>query len=104
MEPNSPINQPPTPRPFQTPSMNPTPSSGSGMKIVLAIIILALIGGGIYWYMMQDSAPEEVITQPTPTPAAATQAEVADLEREGDNIDLADIESDFGAEINSAVE
>lgn len=68
--------------------------SGCWHSIVFTILILALVAGGVWWYMTQYQAPASLEIQENEAPSAAIDEDAAlEAELEATNLDTLDQES-----------
>lgn len=85
---------PPPPAPPVSGSNNHICGSGCWHSIVFTILILALVAGGVWWYMTQYQAPASLEIQENEAPSAATDEDVKlQAELEAQNLDNLDQES-----------
>lgn len=75
------------------------------MKIIIAIVVLAILAGlGYYMLKGQSTVAPESETQVQSSQTTSTETELNQLEAENNNVDFTQVDTDFGAEVNAAAQ
>lgn len=84
---------PPPPAPPVSGGDNHVCGSGCWHSIIFTILILALVAGGVWWYMTQYQTPSSLEVQNVAPSAVTDEDAVLEAELEATNLDNLDQES-----------